>query len=293
MLYFVKKKDTLTSIAEGFKTTPQNITKANVICNPSMITAGEPIIIPESGLELPKAGAGPYYLMRTGDTLDCLAQQTGIAIKTLMAVNDIQNPNINYQGVELLIVTPSKASPEELKLSWEKTPDKNCTVYGFTEHGVFYLGSFEWAAYGQKAVPYLIELLKNRCEIVQRYALISLGRIGLNGNVKKALLPFFSDASLSDLAHLVMRRIDLSEKGYRSVHVTLADNKIFSEPNLSSKTVNLPKGSEIAVMRWFIPSPTGEEGPKGGIQIYDYVWVSSTKQAGFMPRFGSGEITFI
>lgn len=293
MLYFIRRNDTLGRIAARFGTTVQAIMNANVICNPALIFIGEPIIIPDMNIELPKAGAGPYYIIKPGDTLYCVAQQTGISLQTLIDINNIQNPNMIYIGRELILTPPTTDDPQQLKLTWERSPDEECNVYGFTEHGVFYNGSFEWAAFGGEAIDYLLELLRHPCDIVRRYAVISLGRLALNGKVRKSLKPLLNDESLSDIVRLAIRRIDLSAMGLERIHVNIADNNLLSIPNLSSTSIRLPKGSEIVVLKWFIPSPTAEEGPRGGIQVYDYVQVISTGQVGFVPRLGYTEITYI
>jgi len=293
MLYFVQLNDTLATIAMKFGTTVQAIVNANVICNPNVILVGQPLIIPEHNLELPKAGSGPYYIVQPGDTLNCISKQTGISLQTLAKINHIQNTNMFYIGRELLLVPPATDNPEQLKLQWEKSPDKDCIVYGFAEHGVFYLGSFQWAAFGERAIEPLLALLNNPCETVRRYAVISLGRLALNGKVKKALIPLLKEKSISDVVKIAIRRIDLRSMGLERVHVNMTDNMLLSLPKSSSSSVKLPKGSEILVLKWFIPSPTGEEGPIGGIEIYDYVQVLNTGQIGFVPRFGRSAITFI
>lgn len=293
MLYFVRRNDTLGKIAARFGTTVQSIMNANMICNPALIFIGQLLIIPERNLELPKSGAGPYYVVQPGDTLNCIAQQTGISLQTLIAINDIQNPDILYVGRELLLTPPTTDNPEQLKFAWERSPDEDCNVFGFTEHGVFYNGSFEWAAFRGEGIDYLLELLNNRCEIVRRYAVISLGRLGLNGRIRKTLIPLQEDETIGEIVRFAIRRIDLCVMGLERIHVNITDNNLLSLPNLSSSGTRLPKGSEIVVLKWFIPSPTAEEGPRGGIQVYDYVQSISTGQVGFVPRLGYTEITYI
>lgn len=293
MIYFIKKNDTLSKIAARFKTNVEAILNANVICNPALIFIGQPLIIPDINIHLPKAGAGPYYIVQPGDTLSCISEQTAISLQTLMDINNIQNPNILYIGKELILTQPTTNNPEELKLTWERSPDENCNVYGFTEHGVYYNGSFEWAAFRGEAIDYLLELLKSPCEIIRRYAVISLGRLALNGKVRKTLNALINDEYISDIVKLAIRRIDLNAMGLDRIHVNIMDNNLLSQPNLSSASVKLPKGSGVIILKWFIPSPTGEEGPRGGIQIYDYVQYISTGQIGFIPRAGYAEIPYI
>ncbi|MFZ5988679.1 MAG: LysM peptidoglycan-binding domain-containing protein [Bacillota bacterium] len=293
MLYVVRRGDTLSGIAARFRTSVNAILNANLICNPNLIYPGQVLIIPQPGLNLPKAGAGPYYVIQPGDTLYCIARQLGTTIQNLLQINRIQNPGLIYPGTELLVITPTTDDPEQLKLSWERAPGEDCNVFGFTEYGVYYLGSFEWAAFGPRAVGYLAQLLNHRCEIVRMYAVISLGRLGINNQVTNLLRGVVNDPAIGDLARLAIRRIELVQRGARRAHITINDTVLLNEPRLNSTSTALPKGSEIVVQRWFIPSPTGEEGPRGGIQIYDLVQVLGTGQIGFIPRAGYGQISFI
>jgi LysM repeat protein len=56
MLYVVKTGDTLSGISRRVGSTVNSIMAANVICNPSLIFPGQLLLIPENGMELPKAG---------------------------------------------------------------------------------------------------------------------------------------------------------------------------------------------------------------------------------------------
>ncbi|MCX7921740.1 MAG: LysM peptidoglycan-binding domain-containing protein [Clostridia bacterium] len=293
MLYYVQRGDTLAGIAARMGTTVGAILNANVICNPNLIFAGHALIIPQQGVDLPKAGAGPYYIIQPGDTLYCLSRQVGIPIQTLIEINQIKNPNLIQPGTELLVITPTTNDPEQLKLSWERIPDEDCEVFGFTEYGVYYLGSFEWAAFGTRSVRPLFELLGHRCEIVRMYAAISLGRMALDGVVKAGIESLQADPEIGDYIKIALRRITLAEQGRKRVHIMMTDNVLLTAPQLGSTSTPIPKDSEIIVLRWFMPSPTGEEGPVGGLQIYDRVQLAASGQIGYMPRLGNNQITFI
>ncbi len=293
MLYYVQRGDTLVGIASRFGTTLQAILNANLICNPNIILSGEALIIPQPGLDLPRAGASPYYIVRPGDTLYCIAQQLGTSVRNLAEANQISDPNLIYPGTELLVVSPTTEDPEQLKLDWERTPGEDCEVFGFTEYGTYYLGSFEWAAFGRRAVPYLLQLLGNPCDIVRYYAVTSLGRLAINGEVTRALNNLLGDPAVTDIARLALRRIQLAGMGRKRVHVTIRDYVLLSEPRQGSASTPLPAGSEIRVLKWFIPSPTGEEGPRGGLQIYDQIQVVGTGQVGFLERLGYNQIILI
>lgn len=293
MLYYIQYGDTLAAIAKRFGTTVNAILKANVICNQNLIFVRQILLIPQVGLELPKAGAGMYYIVQPGDSLYCIAKQTNTSVVNLTFVNQITNPNLILIEDELLTIAPSVKSPEALKIMWENTPDENCNVYGFTQHGL-YVRSFDWVAFGYMSIPYLLDLLKHRCNIIRFYAIVSLGRLAIDkANIRSALIEAMKNPELADVSRFALRRIDLAKMSRKRIHITLSDYKLLSEPRLDSNSTPLLAGSEIIVLRWFIPSPTGEEGPRGGLQIYEQIQDVKSGRIGFLERIDLGEIIFI
>ncbi|MEW6446767.1 MAG: LysM peptidoglycan-binding domain-containing protein [Bacillota bacterium] len=293
MLYIVQSGDTLFEISRRFGTTVPAILEANVICNPDLIFVGQPLIIPRPGLQLPKAGGGPYYVVLPGDTLWCLARQFNTTISVLAAINQIPNPNLIFAGSELLI-GPEVPDPEVLKETWERTAEQFCDVMSSLQiHGIYYIGSFQWEALGRRAVPYLLQLLSNPCDVVRIYTVISFGRLSLDRQVRQALKEVLNDPAVADLAGFALRRIELAQQGRERVHILTNDSTLLAEPNLGAQGTLLPSGTEVVALRWYIPSPTGEEGPRGGIQVYDYVQVVATGQKGFLARAGFNEILLI
>ncbi|MEW6183173.1 MAG: LysM peptidoglycan-binding domain-containing protein [Bacillota bacterium] len=293
MLYFVRSGDTLYLIAGRFGTTIDAILGANVICNPDIIYPGEVLIIPEPGLDLPKAGGGPYYVVRPGDTLWCLAREFGTTIEVLARINQIPDPNYILAGSELLIA-PEIPDPAQLKETWERTAAQYCDMLNPLQiHGIYYIGSFQWEALGRRAIPYLLQLLRNPCDVVRAYTVISFGRLGLNRQVRTALGGVSGDPAVADLVPLALRRIDLVAQGRKRVHLIMRDVTLLDWPQIGSTGTPLPAGTEVIALRWHIPSPTGEEGPRGGIQLYDYVQAVSTGRTGFLARVGFDEILLI
>ncbi|MDT3700411.1 MAG: LysM peptidoglycan-binding domain-containing protein [Thermincola sp.] len=292
-LYYVQPGDTLYEIATRFGVTVEDLLKANVICNPNLIFIDQPLIIPTPGLELPKAGGGPYYVVLPGDTLYCLAGQFNTTIQVLAAINQMFNPNILFSGVELLI-GPEIPDANELRTAWVNAGRQCDTLNSLQIHNIFYIGSFQWTALGRTAVPCLLDLLKNTCETVRLYAVISLGRLALNRTVRTALRKSLNDTNtVAAMAELALRRIDLAARGQKRVHLTTAETYLAVEPFLNSTAALLPQGTEVIVTRWNIPSPTGEEMPPGGLAEWDQVQVVSTGQTGFLLRVGYGEIEMI
>ncbi len=296
MLYYVKSGDTLFSIARRFGTTVDAMLEANVICNPNLIFVGQVLIIPRPGIDLPVAGGSPYYVVLPGDSLFCLARRFGTTVEVLAAINQIPNPNLIFAGSELLVVPHQVPNPEALKAEWERTGGVPCEeIPEFTIYGIYYLGTFQWAALGQRAVPYLLELLNHSCYVVRLHAAEALGRLGMNGSVVTALSRTLNDPdpNVARMAGLALRRIELVARFGKRIHVLITDNQLIGNLNTKSSLTPLPEGTAITVLRWHIPSPTGEEGPRGGIQIYDQVLVINTGKTGFLPRFGLQQLTLI
>lgn len=296
MLYYVKPNDTLYRIARKFNTTVNNILMANVICNPNLIYVGEPILIPETGITLPRAGATPYYVVLPGDTLGCIANNLNTSVEVLTRANNIIDPNTIFAGSELLIVSQIP-SPSELEDKWAKIGNESCeSINPSLEYGIFYLDSFRWEAIGKNAIPYLLELLENQCSTVRLYSVISFGRIAKNDNIQDILNNISvndPDSTVRTYAKLSNLRIEYVKKYGRRIHVLTTNNKLYEKADINSRSVALNEGDLIKVFRWYIPSPTGEEGPRGGIQIYDQVYSLNTGRIGFLPRFGFNQITLI
>lgn len=234
---------------------------------------------------------GHYYIVLPGDTLGCLARQFGSTIEVLAQANQIPNPNFIIPGYELLTVRDIP-NPVELKRAWEATGGVPCSQMSSLQiHGTYYSGIFMWQSLGAAAIPYLLDLLNNPCDIVRFYTIISLARIALNGRVKAGLSSKLNDPGsyVANIARLALRRIDLVERQGKRIHLTFESNKLYSSSSLSAPSTNLPQGTEIVILRWNIPSPTAEEGPVGGLQAYDWVQVLSTGRVGFLPRVGYNE----
>jgi len=297
MLYTVKPGDTLAIIARRFDTTVAEIMEVNVICDPQRILAGEALIIPVPGLNLPKSGGSPFYLVLPGDTLSCLARQFNTTINRLARNNGISAPD-RIDAYRELMVLPVTPDAVRLSRTWRDTPGENCLIFEPQRFGIYYLGTFEWYALGTRAIAPLLELTRHPCAEVRYYSALSLGRIArdVNGRVKIALRRLFNDPDpmVAESARLAYRRLRLAEMGYRRTHLlTSADQLIPDLNDLSRPTIPLETGTAIVVKRWHISSPTGAEGPRGGIQIYDQVQVTSSGRVGFIARRGNNEISLV
>lgn len=90
-VYYVRKGDTLRSIASKFSTTVDAILKVNPqITNPNVIYVGQAISIP--------AGVSTYVVQK-GDTLRIIANKFGTTVDNLLRLNpNIKNANLIYVG---------------------------------------------------------------------------------------------------------------------------------------------------------------------------------------------------
>jgi LysM repeat protein len=295
MLYIVKSGDSLMGIAARYGTNIASIMQTNVICNPNLIFPGQPLIIPDPAIPLPKAGGYPYYVVQYGDTLWCLSNQFSQTIHALADANQIQDPNQIVAGAELLVrfETPN---PEQLFDEWNRMGGVACEELSpLQTHGIYYIGTFLWETIGEKAVPYLLQLLSHTCDTVRFYTVISLGRIGTGVSTRLALERALTDqnAPIVEQARLALQRLQLVSTWSKRIHIITQNTILLNSPSSSSPSIQLAQGTPVMVNRWNIPSPTGEEGPRGDLQIFDYVQLPGNNQSGYLPRVGFNEILMI
>lgn len=295
MLYFIKENETLQDIAIRFQISVQAILKANIICDPNRIFPGVPLIIPEKDIDLPKVGGGPYYVAQLGDTLECLAFYFNTTVNTLMEINRLYYSGPLWAGIELLVGI-QKYTPKELYEKWSLAGDTDLKCSASSNHEVFFSGSYEWESIGDPAIPYLAELLKHPCEGLKLGVILSLGRIAsINAqNILRAFIIQDKDPILIEVAKTALQRIQVVQQtNNKRFHLFMHDWFILQEPKSGSLKTEIPKGTTVLGIRWNIPSPFQEEGPKGGLQIFDFVQIIETGQTGFMPRVGYNAIWLI
>ncbi|MGM7721569.1 LysM peptidoglycan-binding domain-containing protein [Metabacillus sp. Hm71] len=295
MLYFIKANDTLHDISVRFRSSIQAILRANIICDPNRIFPGTPLMIPQTGINLPQAGGNPYYVIQPGDTLECLAFRFHSPVETLKEINHLNYSAPLLPGTELLVGV-QKYNSKELYDRWTAAGDTDLKCSASSNHEVFFRGSYEWEAIGDPGIPYLAELLKHPCDGVKLGAVLSLGRIA-SSNAQQLLGAFIkqsNDPLIIEVAQTALQRIQVVQQTKnKRFHLTMHDWLILKDPISSSIQTNIPKGTVVIGIRWNIPSPFQEEGPKGGLQMFDYIQIVNTGQTGFMPRVGYNSIWLI
>jgi len=106
VVYVVQRGDTLSGIAQRYKTIVAAIVKANGIKNANLIYVGQRLAIPgaTTAAAPPKVAAKTtVYVVRAGDTLSGIASRYKSSWQRLAAVNGIKNPNLIFIGQKLTI----------------------------------------------------------------------------------------------------------------------------------------------------------------------------------------------
>ncbi|WP_139492718.1 LysM peptidoglycan-binding domain-containing protein [Brevibacillus dissolubilis] len=288
MLHVVKANETLSGIARQYRTTIEAIRGANVICNPDFLFVGQPLIIPEPNLILPKAGGTPYYVVFYGDSLTCLAQQFSKTAESLAQANELSDPNVLQPGSELLVRYDQTMTQRQLFELWNRTAPDCGGLTGREIMNNFYLNTFTWESLGSNAYFSLVQLLSHRCVLVRYFTVMSLGRIGQGAKVQDALGMAMEDPdpSVAQLAQHAMKRLRLAVRYTKRIHVMIRNDSLLAAPDESAASVPIASGTPIMVLRWFVPSPTGSGRVHTNPQIYDLVQVVETGQTGYLARTG-------
>lgn len=98
IVYFIKKGDSLSEIAQKFNVSLSELVEYNRIKNPHLISVG---------LELKIPPEEKIHVVKSGDTLDKIAEQHQVSVKDLLANNPLlaSAPDSLYIGQELKIPT--------------------------------------------------------------------------------------------------------------------------------------------------------------------------------------------
>jgi membrane-bound lytic murein transglycosylase D len=90
----ISKGETLSSIAERYKTTVAAISRANNIRNRQLIRIGHRLKIPLRGAKVYASKSGETYTVKEGDSLWRIAQKFNTDVETLKRINNLKSSNI-------------------------------------------------------------------------------------------------------------------------------------------------------------------------------------------------------
>lgn len=100
--YTVQWGDTLSQIALDYGTTVQSLVDLNNIANPNLIYVGQRLIIRTNQTSDQET---IVYTVVSGDTLSQIALDYGTTVSSIVALNNIPNPNLIYPGQQFIIKT--------------------------------------------------------------------------------------------------------------------------------------------------------------------------------------------
>ena len=98
--YVVQPGDTLSVLAEQWRTSVPTIAELNGIANANLIQIGARLRVPR-GAVLPQTPV--LYMIRPGDTLAAIAEDWGTSVPAIVELNGISNPNLLRVGQQLQI----------------------------------------------------------------------------------------------------------------------------------------------------------------------------------------------
>ena len=120
-VYVVRAGDTLWAIAEQFDTTIAALVTANQVANPSFISVGQVLVIPQQTTETPRP-AGPaqppaavappppvVHVVQAGETLWLISARYGVSIDAIVSANGLASASFIRTGQQLVIPGTSAA----------------------------------------------------------------------------------------------------------------------------------------------------------------------------------------
>jgi LysM repeat protein len=116
VIHVVKGGETLLAIAGTYDVTVDAIMEANGITDPTLLRAGQELIIPQPtavspGETPPSLPLLVVYTVQSGDSLSSIAVEHGTTVEAIMVANNLSSPDLIYPGQELEIPvgTPTPA----------------------------------------------------------------------------------------------------------------------------------------------------------------------------------------
>lgn len=107
--------DTLTNVAQRYNVTLADLAAYNQIVDLNHVMLGQELRIPPVGvtINVPAVrtlpGAEGYHVMRQGEALGAIARQYGVTLDELLALNEIENPNLVRMGTLLRLTAEVEA----------------------------------------------------------------------------------------------------------------------------------------------------------------------------------------
>ncbi|MBE2193713.1 MAG: LysM peptidoglycan-binding domain-containing protein [Anaerolinea sp.] len=115
-IHIVQRGETLYRIAVRYGTTVESIAQANGISDPSAITVGQRLLIPNPAPGTP--GVPTEHIVTPGDTLFSLAARYGTSPTEIARINRILNPALLHVGEQLRLQEGSSSGDQGIASGW-------------------------------------------------------------------------------------------------------------------------------------------------------------------------------
>ena len=106
--YIVQPGDTLSSIAEDFHLSVDDLVRFNRLRNPDLIFVGQIVCAP---LDAPGLGTIAVWIVRPGDTLSEIGERFDVTAEQIARHNGILDPDVIFPGQRLRIPNPNIIGP--------------------------------------------------------------------------------------------------------------------------------------------------------------------------------------
>jgi membrane-bound lytic murein transglycosylase D len=117
----IGKGDTLAGIARMQGTTVAELARLNNMRPNARLIAGRSLLLPEASAAL--AGPAPtatevarertrFYVVKSGDALSDIARRVDVSVQTLVALNQLRNPDSLYEGQRLRLTAETAPTPD-------------------------------------------------------------------------------------------------------------------------------------------------------------------------------------
>ena len=112
----VEKGDSLSKIAKRYGTTVDALVRINELCDANQIFVGQVVLLEDPEADADAAAEDrvetAIVTVQPGDSLSKIAKRHDTTVEELMALNDIDDPNLLFVGQELLVDEVVSAAEE-------------------------------------------------------------------------------------------------------------------------------------------------------------------------------------
>ncbi|MGB9642179.1 MAG: LysM peptidoglycan-binding domain-containing protein [Candidatus Ratteibacteria bacterium] len=109
----IKKGETLSSVAQKYNTTPEQLKKWNNLTS-NKIYPGQTLIVNKYETAQKTADSN-YYIVKKGDTLSSISNKTGVSVEKLKAFNNLKT-NALFPGQKLALVQQEKVQKSYVEI---------------------------------------------------------------------------------------------------------------------------------------------------------------------------------